>query len=124
MARTIGLTVLLVALAGQAMAHSGHDESGFLHPFTGIDHVLAAVGVVVHEGALEDDAPVRALAAVVGQALEQRAGVGVRGVGLETDRVVADLLVATFETVHLVDRRRLVPADLAIAVSFARVVSP
>ena len=40
--RTIGLAVLLVALAGPAMAHSGHDESGFLHPFTGwIDHVLA-----------------------------------------------------------------------------------
>ena len=47
MTRTIGLAVLLVALAGQAMAHSGHDESGFLHPFTGVDHVLAAVGVGV-----------------------------------------------------------------------------
>lgn len=47
MTRTIGLAVLLVALAGQAMAHTGHDEPGFLHPFTGIDHVLAAVGVGV-----------------------------------------------------------------------------
>ena len=45
MTRTIGVTALLVALAGPALAHSGHDGSGFLHPFTGIDHVLAAVAV-------------------------------------------------------------------------------
>ena len=47
MTRTIGVTALLVALAGPALAHSGHDGSGFLHPFTGIDHVLAAVAVGV-----------------------------------------------------------------------------
>lgn len=49
MIRTTGLTVLLLALAGPVLAHSGHDGdgSGFLHPFTGIDHVLAAVAVGV-----------------------------------------------------------------------------
>src|SRR5262249_41426903 len=45
MARTLGLTALLVALAGPAMAHPGHVGSGFLHPLTGTDHLLAMVGV-------------------------------------------------------------------------------
>ena len=45
MLRTISLTVLLLAAAGPAFAHPGHEGSGFLHPFTGIDHLLVMVGV-------------------------------------------------------------------------------
>ena len=45
MLRTICLTVLLLATAGPALAHPGHEGSGFLHPFTGIDHLLVMVGV-------------------------------------------------------------------------------
>lgn len=45
MHRSIWLSTLLVAAAGPAMAHPGHEASGFLHPFTGIDHLLAMVGV-------------------------------------------------------------------------------
>ena len=47
MTRTIGLAALLATLVGPALAHTGHGDPGFLHPFTGIDHVLAAVGVGV-----------------------------------------------------------------------------
>ena len=42
---TICLTALLLAAAGPALAHPGHEASGFLHPFTGLDHLLAMVGV-------------------------------------------------------------------------------
>jgi urease accessory protein len=49
MRRTICLSVplagLLLAVSGPALAHPGHEASGFLHPFTGIDHLLAMVGV-------------------------------------------------------------------------------
>lgn len=45
MIRTICLAALLLALAGPASAHPDHEASGFLHPFTGIDHLLAMVGV-------------------------------------------------------------------------------
>ena len=45
MIRTICLTALLLALAGPVSAHPGHEVSGFIHPFTGIDHLLAMVGV-------------------------------------------------------------------------------
>lgn len=37
------LPVLLMLAPSVAMAHPGH--SGFLHPFTGLDHVLAMTGV-------------------------------------------------------------------------------
>ena len=33
------------AAAGPAFAHPGHGGDGFLHPFTGMDHMLAMVGV-------------------------------------------------------------------------------
>jgi urease accessory protein len=33
------------AVAAPALAHPGHGGSGFLHPFTGVDHMLAMVGV-------------------------------------------------------------------------------
>lgn len=45
MNRTICLATLLLVAAGPALAHSGHESSGFAHPFTGSDHLLAMVGV-------------------------------------------------------------------------------
>ncbi len=44
MRRMICLTALLLA-ASPALAHPGHEASGFLHPFTGIDHLMVMVGV-------------------------------------------------------------------------------
>lgn len=43
--RTTSFGFLLVMTAGPALAHPGHDVSGFAHPFTGLDHLLAMVGV-------------------------------------------------------------------------------
>lgn len=42
--RALILSTVLLTVAGPAFAHPGHVGSGFLHPFTGIDHVLAMVG--------------------------------------------------------------------------------
>ena len=43
------LTILLLAVSGTAFAHPGHDVSGFaaglMHPFSGMDHLLAMVAV-------------------------------------------------------------------------------
>jgi urease accessory protein len=44
MVRTLALSALYLVLAGPAFAHGGHVESGFLHPLTGLDHLLAMVG--------------------------------------------------------------------------------
>ncbi|MBR0653794.1 HupE/UreJ family protein [Plastoroseomonas arctica] len=42
----------LLAVASPAAAHPGHGASGFLHPFAGLDHLLAmvAVGMLVAQG--------------------------------------------------------------------------
>lgn len=43
---TLGLATVSLVPAGPAWAHPGHDGgAGFLHPFTGVDHLLAMVGV-------------------------------------------------------------------------------
>lgn len=43
------LSTLLLSASGTALAHPGHDLSGFsaglLHPFTGMDHLLAMLAV-------------------------------------------------------------------------------
>ncbi|MGA9665162.1 MAG: HupE/UreJ family protein [Gallionella sp.] len=43
------LTLLLLTVSGTAFAHPGHDVSGFaaglMHPFSGMDHLLAMVAV-------------------------------------------------------------------------------
>jgi urease accessory protein len=41
----LALPSLLVGEAAPVAAHPGHDMSGFLHPLTGADHLLAMVGV-------------------------------------------------------------------------------
>ncbi len=44
--RVGSLAILSLAVAAPAWAHPGHDGgAGFLHPFTGIDHLLAMIGV-------------------------------------------------------------------------------
>src|SRR5262245_16269732 len=61
MVRTLGLTTLLIMFAGRAFAHPGHVESGFLHPLTGIDHLLAMVGAGVWASLLATRRPSAAL---------------------------------------------------------------
>src|SRR6478735_3923731 len=44
MVRLLGLSALFLAMAGPALAHQGHVESGFWHPLSGADHLLAMIG--------------------------------------------------------------------------------
>ena len=39
--RTLSFSLLLMAAAFPALAHPGHLDAGFLHPLTGLDHLLA-----------------------------------------------------------------------------------
>ncbi len=45
MRRTICLAAVALLAAGPVLAHPGHEASGFMHPFAGLDHLLAMVGV-------------------------------------------------------------------------------
>jgi urease accessory protein len=44
MVRLLSLSALFLAMAGPAVAHQGHVESGFWHPLSGADHLLAMIG--------------------------------------------------------------------------------
>jgi urease accessory protein len=61
MVRALGLSVLFLALASPAFAHPGHVESGFLHPLTGPDHVLAMTGAGMWAAFLSARKPAAAL---------------------------------------------------------------
>jgi hypothetical protein len=67
---------------------------------------LGLVGIPEGDGAGEYDAPVRALAAVVGQPAEELRGVNVGPVGLEADRVTVEVDVATFHLRDVDAKRR------------------
>lgn len=60
MVRTIRLAVLLVLVTSPALAHSGNLTSGFAHPFNGLDHLLAMIGVGVWASLLAAKRPAAA----------------------------------------------------------------
>jgi urease accessory protein len=50
LSRLLPIVALTAGMSGSAFAHTGHDavfsfSSGFLHPFGGLDHVLAMIAV-------------------------------------------------------------------------------
>lgn len=61
MTRILALSALFLAFAGPAFAHPGHAESGFLHPLTGADHLLAMVGAGMWAAFLATRKPAAAL---------------------------------------------------------------
>jgi urease accessory protein len=61
MVRALALSVLYLALASPAFAHPGHGESGFLHPLTGPDHILAMIGAGMWAAFLSARKPTAAL---------------------------------------------------------------
>jgi urease accessory protein len=116
MSRSIGLTVLFMAMAAPALAHPGHDASGFLHPFTGIDHMMAAVGVGVWAFLLANR---RASLAVLVPAsfLVMMAGGAIAGfAGIKLPLVEAVILASVFVMGGLIVGAVRLPAALAMAV--------
>src|SRR3954451_21679239 len=73
---------------------------------------LLVVGVTERDPAALDEAPVRALAAVVRESVKEGSGVGVLPERLEADRVAAELLVAALHHAHVLHARRAVPRCL------------
>jgi urease accessory protein len=61
MVRALALSLLYLALASPAFAHPGHTESGFLHPLTGPDHILAMIGAGMWAAFLAARRPAAAL---------------------------------------------------------------
>ena len=90
------LVALLLASAAPAVAHPGHGGSGFLHPFGGMDHLLAMVGVGMWAWLLADGR--RSVAIVIPAAFVAMMALGaVAGfAGIKLPLVEAAILTSVF----------------------------
>lgn len=87
--QTLTAASMGIALAGVAWAHAGHGEaagfvSGFMHPVSGLDHVLAMLAVGLYAAALGGRALFVLPSAFVGVML---AGFGLGAAGVELPQV-------------------------------------
>lgn len=117
MNRTICLASLLVMAAGPALAHPGHESSGFAHPFTGLDHLLAMVGVGVWASLLATRRPAAAFlvpAAFVGMML---AGAGAAFAGIKVPLVEASIAASVLILGGLIAAAMRLPSAAAMAVA-------
>jgi len=97
MRRTIGFCVLLLlSVAAPALAHPGHETSGFLHPFTGLDHMLAMVGVGMWAALLAARKPVVALLMPAAFLVMMAIGAAAGFAGIKLPLVEAAILASVF----------------------------
>ena len=112
------LTVLLAAVPLAAFAHPGHEVTGavagFVHPFSGADHLLAMLVVGLWAGRLGGQArwqlPLAFLATMMLGAVLGMVGVTVPGVetGIAASVMVLGLMLAFAATLPMVARLGLV----------------
>ena len=117
MIRTICLTALLLALAGPASAHPGHEASGFLHPFTGADHLLAMVGVGIWAAFLAVRKPEAALLVPAAFVAMMAVGAAAGFAGIKLPIVEAIILGSVFVFGGLLMAAVRLPSIAAMAVA-------
>ena len=116
MRRTICLAAVALLAAGPALAHPGHEAPGFLHPFSGLDHLLAMVGVGLWAALLAGRRPVIAVA-VPGAFLAMMAiGAAAGFAGIKLPLVEAAILASVFAVGGLLIGAVRLPVAWAMAV--------
>ena len=116
MRRTICLTAVLLAAASPALAHPGHEASGFLHPFTGLDHLLAMVGVGLWAALLAVRKPVIAIAVPSAFLVMMAVGAAAGFAGIKLPLVEAAILASVFVIGGLIIDDVRLPVAWAMAV--------
>ena len=116
MRRTIWLSALLLGAAGPALAHPGHETSGFLHPLTGLDHVLAMVGVGLWAAFMAGRKPVIAVAVPVAFLVMMAIGAAAGFAGIKLPLVEAAILASVFVIGGLIIGAVRLPVAWAMAV--------
>jgi urease accessory protein len=117
MLRTICLTAALLAVAGPASAHPGHEASGFLHPFTGIDHLLAMVGVGIWAALLAARKPAAAVLVPAAFLAMMAVGAAAGFAGIKLPMTEAIILASVFVFGGLILAAVRLPAAVAMAVA-------
>ena len=116
MRKTIWLSALLLAAAGPALAHPGHETSGFLHPFTGLDHMLAMVGVGLWAALLAGRKPVITVAVPAAFLAMMAIGAAAGFAGIKLPLVEATILASVFVIGGLIIGAVRLPVVWAMAV--------
>jgi urease accessory protein len=116
MVRTLTLTALLMTFAGPAFAHPGHAESGFLHPLTGTDHLLAMVGVGMWAALLSVKRPAAALLVPAAFLTMMAAGAAAGFAGIKLPFSEAGVLASIFMLGALILAAVRLPLAMAMIV--------
>lgn len=116
MRRTICLTALLLAASVPALAHPGHDGSGFLHPLTGIDHLLVMVGVGLWASLLATRKPAASVLVPASFLVMMAVGAAAGFAGIKLPFVEAAILASVFVIGGLIMGAVRLPAASAMAV--------
>jgi len=116
MVRTLCLTALLTMIAGPAFAHPGHAASGFLHPLTGTDHLLAMVGAGIWAALLSTRRPSAALLVPAAFMAMMAAGAAAGFAGIKLPFSEAGVLASIFILGALVMAAVRVPLAMAMLV--------
>jgi urease accessory protein len=116
MSRTICFALLLLVGAGSALAHPGHGGSGFLHPFTGLDHLLVMVGVGLWASLLAVRKPAASVLVPVAFLIMMAAGAVAGFAGIKLPLAEAAILASVFVIGGLIIGAVRLPAGAAMAV--------
>jgi urease accessory protein len=116
MVRTLTLTTVLVVLAGPAFAHPGHVESGFLHPLTGADHLLAMIGVGLWAALLSARRPAAAVLVPAAFLAMMAAGAAAGFAGIKLPFSEAGVLASIFMVGALIMAAVRLPLAVAMLV--------
>ena len=116
MVRVLGLSALYLALVGPAFAHPGHVDSGFLHPLTGADHVLAMIGAGMWAAFLSTRKPAAALAVPLAFMVMMAFGAAAGFAGIKLPFSEAGVIASIFMLGGLVLAAVRVPTATAVLV--------
>src|SRR5262245_55349664 len=110
------LPFLMIGAAAPAVAHPGHDMSGFLHPLTGADHLLAMLGVGLWASLLAARKPAAAWCVPASFLVMMGAGAAAGFAGIKLPLVEAVIAASVVAIGILIMAAVRLPAVAAMAV--------
>lgn len=115
MTRAISLTLVALLAATPALAHPGHATSGFLHPLSGADHLLAMIGVGLWASLLAVRKPKAAVLVPAAFLVMMAAGAAAGFAGIKLPLVEAVILASVLAIGLLIMAAVRLPAAAAMA---------
>ena len=119
--RALILSLLAAFAAAPVLAHPGHIDNGFLHPFTGLDHLFAMVGVGLWAALLASRRPSAAFLLPLAFVVMMAGGAAAGFAGIKLPIAEAGILASVFLLggLLLVAVRVPAPAAMGIVALFA-----